>query len=109
MAQLTSDNSPLISGPLTQSQMSWIGSINCVGGLLGSLVSCYIISLVGAKRASLYLAIPFVACHLLIYFGNTFVHIVVARFLGGLGAGGVDCTVTLFISEISNDKYVYLQ
>lgn len=105
--QLLSIDTPLTSGPLTNNQMSWIGSINAVGGIMGNMLSCYMISLLGAKRAALSLAIPSAAFLLLIYFGETSVHVLVARLFGGIAGGGVDCTVCLFVSEIANDEYAF--
>lgn len=101
-----SDHTPLRSGSLSIDEMSWIGSINSMGGIVGIVVFCYIASLLGPKRASICIAIPYAITYLLIYFGDSFVHILVARFLGGVAGGGLDCTITIFITEISSDKYV---
>lgn len=102
---LISENTPLITGPLTIEQMSWIGSFNAIGSLIGSLVFGYIISLIGCKQTTLSLAIPSITFWLLIYFGNTYYHILMARFCGGLIMGGAMSTIMLYTSEIANDKY----
>lgn len=102
---LMSNNTPLRTGPLSTDQMSWIGSINAVGAVFSSLIFGYFIALLGAKRAAISIAIPYVIAYLLIYFGDTFVHILMARFLSGFAGGGTDCTITIFISEISSNKY----
>lgn len=101
---LISNATPLRSGPLSTDQMSWIGSINALGAIFSTLVFCYFISLLGAKRASICIAIPYAIAYLLIYFGETFVHILLARFLTGFAGGGTDVTITIFVSEISNDN-----
>lgn len=32
LLKLTSESTPLLSDPLTNEQVSWIGSVNCIGG-----------------------------------------------------------------------------
>lgn len=83
LAKLTSDDTPLLSGILTNEESSWIGSINCIGGLCGSLLFGYVASLVGYKRAMLILTFPSVAFWLLIYFANVYYDIVFERFISG--------------------------
>lgn len=103
MPILTSDETPLESGPLPVEEISWIGSINSIGGIIGTLAFGYIVSLMGSKHAISLLTIPEIAFWLLIYFGNHYYYILVGRtFDGFTGAGTVP--LTLFISEIANDK-----
>lgn len=104
---LASNETPLVSGPLTNEQISWIGSINCIGGLLGSISLGYFTILWGCKRVSLFLAFPTILFWLLVYFANEYYHILIARFLAGWTGGGVQSVVILFISEIANDEYVF--
>lgn len=75
----------------------------------------------------LILTFPSIAFWIIIYFGDTYYHILIARlistlknrwnnyfhsytekhfnrFLNGLTAGGVQTTTILYISEIANDK-----
>lgn len=106
LAKLSSKESPLISGPLTNEQISWIGSINCIGGLIGALSCGYFTYLVGSKRALLILTIPSITFWTLIYFGNTYYHILVARFISGYAGAGIQTIVILYVSEIANDKYM---
>lgn len=102
--KLSSAGTPLIkSGPLTNDQISWIGSINCVGGLLGSFSFGYFTAMLGSKRAVFFLAFPLAAFWLLIYYGDTYYHILIARFIGGWAGGGVRSSIMLYISEVAND------
>lgn len=101
---LLSDDTPLRSGPLTSVELSWIGSMISIGGIFGSLIFGYLTSILGCKRAMIYLTFPSMLFWFLIYFGDTYYYIVIARFLAGLAAGGIQTTVVLFISEIANDK-----
>lgn len=45
----SSHDTPLVTGPLTSDQISWIGSISCISGLVGSCTIGYIISFIGCK------------------------------------------------------------
>lgn len=104
LQQLTSESTPLSSGPLSNSEVSWIGSINCLGGLTGSLSLGYFITIMGAKRAMLVLILPAVLFWIMIYFGDSYFDIFVARFLSGWVGGGIQTTVFLYIAEIANDE-----
>lgn len=104
LPKLASDSTPLISGPMTNEEMSWVGSINCVGALVGSLSFGYVIALLGSKRALLLMAVPNFIFWLLIYFGNMYYHILIARFISGWTGGALQMTVILFVSEIANDE-----
>lgn len=101
---MASIDTPLLSGPLTNVEISWVGSVNCIGGLLGSLFFGYLTSLMGSKRVALLLALPIITFWLLIYYGNIYYHILIARFIAGFTGGGVQSTTILFVSEIANDE-----
>lgn len=99
-----SENTPLKSGPLTNEDVSWIGSISNVGALFGSLSLGYLISFFGCKRAILFITIPEVIFWCLIFFGDHYYFILFARVLHGYAAGGIITSIILYISEIANDK-----
>lgn len=71
--------------------------------MLGSVSLGYFISLLGSKRAMLSLALPCVVFWLLVYFGSSYYHILVARLFSGYAGGGIQTSLILFNSEISND------
>lgn len=102
---LSSENTPLISGPLTNDEISWIGSINSIGAAFGAIFIGYIISILGPKRAVLLLAIPEALFWVLIYYGNHYYYIFGARFLSGFSGGAIAPAIVLYISEVANDKY----
>lgn len=101
---LLSPNTPLSSGPLTNDQLSWVGSINGIGSLIGILTFGSLTSFMGCKRTMLFLICPSLAFWFLIYYGDLYIHILVARFLVGWTAGGIETTTVLYVSEISNNK-----
>lgn len=103
---LLSEDTPLITGPLTNEELSWIAAMNSFGSICGTFIIGLLSILCGSKRGMTFLAYPSIAFWLLIYYGNTFYHILMARFCNGLTGGGFQSGVVLFVSEISNDKYV---
>lgn len=103
------ENPPLASGPLTNEQISWVGSLNCIAAIIGSLTFGYFTPLFGSKRSLIVMTCPLVAFWLFIYFGQTYYHVLTARFIGGWTASGIQGGVILFVSEIANDEYVSIQ
>lgn len=101
---LTSVNTPLLDGPITNVQVSWIGSIGAIGVIFGSFTYGFLTSIMGCKRATVLVTIPSIGFWVLIYFGHLYYHILLAKFLSGVSFGGMQTTVVLFISEISNDS-----
>lgn len=101
---LTSENSPLASGPLTNSEVSWIESIISLANMLGTLALGYLISLMGSKRALLLLTIPIILFWLLVYFGNHYYHLLLARNFNGFGGVGILTSLILYVSEIADDR-----
>lgn len=101
---LLSEKTPLIGGPLTNDQLSWIGSIVSVGGMIGPVIYGILTSMLGCKRATFLLAIPSMIFWFLIYFGNTFEHIFIALLIAGLSGAGTLTSVVLYVAEISNDE-----
>lgn len=102
---LKSEDTPLASGPLTSAQLSWIGSIMNIGAIFGSPMFSCLASMIGYKRAMIFLTFPSMMCWFLIFFGNSYYYIVCARLVCGLTAGGIQTVVVLFISEIANDEW----
>lgn len=101
---LTSDDTPLKTGPVTLEQMSWIGSMNCIGAMFGTFTFGYFTSFVGCKRAMTFLGIPAMFYWLTIMFGDTVYMIIFARFLAGWTGGGVLSITVLFVSDVADDK-----
>lgn len=101
---LLSNNTPLTTGPLTNEQLSWIGSINAIGAIVGTFIFGSITMHLGCKRAMLLLTLPSILFWVLIYIGDTYYHILIARFANGWTGGGIQTTIILYIAEIANNK-----
>lgn len=76
---------------------------------MGSFTFGYFFTSLGSKRALLFLTIPDILFWTLIYFGNSFYYILIAKFLGGWAASGAHGGAILFVAEIASDEYVSLQ
>lgn len=67
---LLSNDSHLNSGALTVEEASWVGSVLCVGGVLGSIFYGYLNGLIGKKYSLLLLVPPHLVSVLNYYQGN---------------------------------------
>lgn len=103
---LRSEASPLDSGPITIEEASWIGSLNCAGGLIGNFVYAYLADKFGRKKAILCLALPQIMFWLCVIYAKNVFHLYVGRSLAGLCGGGMYVIITIFTTEIAQDKYV---
>lgn len=101
---LTSDDTPLASGPLTLEELSWIGSMHCIGAIFGTFAFGSLTGFVGCKRAMGLLGIPAISYWVLIVFGNSVNWIIVARFVAGATGGGIFSITVLYIAEIADDR-----
>lgn len=98
------DNPPLAEGPLGVEQISWVGSLNCIAAIIGAATFGYFTPIFGSKRSLIILSLPLMAFWFFIFFGQTYCHVLIARFIGGWTASGIQGGVILFVSEIANDE-----
>ncbi|XP_031622987.1 facilitated trehalose transporter Tret1-like isoform X2 [Contarinia nasturtii] len=101
---LLSESTPLKTGVLTNEMLSWLGSISALAGLLGTFMFGFIITYLGCKRSMLLLSIPCLSFWALVFFGDTYYHLLLARFFNGITGGGIQSSMVLYISEIANNN-----
>lgn len=106
---LLSNETPLKSGPLTNEQLSNIGSINALASIASSLAFGFIAKIIGCKRTILLLAVPSIIFFVLIYIGDTYHYLVCARLTAGMVGGGIQTVLIIFIAEIADDKLVRIE
>ena len=104
LPKLLSEDTPLIEGPLNSEQISWLGSISSIGALLGIFMIGIFTKLFGCKNAMILLAFPATAFRILIYFGNSYYHLLIAKLCVGWTGGGSQATIVFYISEIANNE-----
>uniref|UniRef100_A0A182W7L4 Major facilitator superfamily (MFS) profile domain-containing protein n=1 Tax=Anopheles minimus TaxID=112268 RepID=A0A182W7L4_9DIPT len=101
---MSTEQTPLESGPVTVEQGSWIGSILCLGALFGAFLYGFLVEKIGIKRTLQALVIPHSAFWIITYFATSVHQLYLARFLAGLSGGGIIVVFPLFIADISDKK-----
>ncbi|XP_017473364.1 PREDICTED: facilitated trehalose transporter Tret1 [Rhagoletis zephyria] len=101
--QLQSDESPLETGPMSNSDTGWVGSMVCVGGALGTMFCSWFADRYGRKKCLLMVALPSLAGWLIIPFATTPTHLCIARVFGGFAGGGIFTVVPIYTTELAQD------
>lgn len=65
---MSPEKSPLVTGPITFEDASWIGSIVCLGCVLGTLTFGFVVSVIGPKRSMYFIALPILVSDLYLKF-----------------------------------------
>lgn len=104
LSVLLTDNTPLNTGPVSNHDVAWLGSISSLGSIVGTFIFGFLASFLGCKRAMFYLGLPGITYWILVFYGDTLSHLLMGRFVMGFTAGGIQSGIIIYISEISNDK-----
>ena len=100
---LRSDKTHLNSGPVTDENISWIGSLLAVGGFFGAIIYGQISQKFGQKFTLIALVVPHMCFWSLVLLSSEVHHLYIARVLAGLTGGGTIRTIPMFISEIAEN------
>ena len=101
--QLSSVDNPIGIEPITTEDGSWLGGIVCIGALAALPVYSIISERFGRKLANYLIGVPFVIGWFLTYMASSVRVLYVARFIIGLGSGGMLLVTPLYVGEISQD------
>jgi MFS family permease len=101
---LRSEESHLVSGPLTSEQISWIGSLSAVGAFFGAVIFGKISQKFGQKLTLILLVVPHLSFWSLVFTSTHVYQLYIARICAGLTGGGTIRTLSLFITEISESS-----
>lgn len=104
---LQAPQTPLFCGPITDEDASLIGSILTVGGLCGTLMFGFAANEIGRKLSIFLIAFPQIVGWIFMYSAENAQLLIIFRFLAGLSAGGIFTVVPVYISEISEDRWVW--
>ncbi|XP_053618407.1 facilitated trehalose transporter Tret1-like isoform X2 [Plodia interpunctella] len=96
-------NDTVLSAPMTSLEVSLLGSLTNVGGLVATPLCGYAMNKLGRKYTSLLFGLPFVICWTIISITNYIPLVLAAIALSGFGAGGQVLT-TIYVAEISQDS-----
>lgn len=86
---------------VTDNDAMWIVSLYYAGDLVGSLLNFSLIDRIGRKYTLLAFTIPELIGWCLIIYAKHPLFFYIARFLGGVGEGGVYSTLIIYLSEIA--------
>ncbi|XP_033225699.1 facilitated trehalose transporter Tret1-like [Belonocnema kinseyi] len=95
---LTSVNSTF---PVTDAQGGWIVSLLMLGDLIGGLIIPLFIDRIGRKYTLLLFTLPGLIGWILIIFAKNYLYLYLARFIAGIGEGGIYTTLVIYLTEIS--------
>lgn len=98
---LKSSSSPLKSGPISNEEASFIGSVLTIGGCFGTVIFGYAATTIGRKKSIFLMAFPQMAGWILVHFAESAILLIAFRFLAGISAGGILTVVSGYITEIS--------
>ena len=103
----TSPALPFLKGPtstlpVTTIQGAWIVSLYTLGGILGSLISPLCVDRLGRKMSLLAFALPQLAGWGFIIGARSVMILYVARFVAGIGHGGIYNAGVIYLGEIAD-------
>ncbi|XP_054742915.1 facilitated trehalose transporter Tret1 isoform X1 [Anastrepha obliqua] len=101
--ELQSEDTPLESGPISNSDIGWVGCMVCVGGALGTMFFSWFADRYGRKKCLLLVALPSLAGWLIIPFATTPTHLCIARVFGGIAGGGIFTVIPIYTTELAQD------
>lgn len=104
LPQLQSDNPPVGTIAMTNEEVSWLGAIMCLGGIVTTPMMGLLSEKFGRKLTGCLLGLPFITCSFLTIFATEQIHIFIGRFFAGMGGAGALFLVPLYVSEISCDS-----
>lgn len=101
---LESDDPPVGDRPLTRQEVSWVGSINFIGAILGTFLWGRLSDRFGRKATSLIIGVPFIVGWATVLFASNTVFLYIGRVIVGLGCSGAMINTPMYVTEIAQDE-----
>uniref|UniRef100_A0A182JVW4 Major facilitator superfamily (MFS) profile domain-containing protein n=1 Tax=Anopheles christyi TaxID=43041 RepID=A0A182JVW4_9DIPT len=101
---MSSDETPLTTGKITNEQQGTVGSIGTIGCMLAPLVCGWVSEIAGRKSALMLIGVTQLVSWAVMPFATNLSVIYASRIFGGFAGGGTLSIVPLFVSEISEDR-----
>ncbi|XP_015588166.1 facilitated trehalose transporter Tret1 [Cephus cinctus] len=88
--------------PVTKGQGAWVASLYTLGGIVGSILSPLFVDRLGRKFSLLAFALPQLAGWGLVIVAKSVMVLYVARFVAGIGHGGIYNVAVIYLGEIAD-------
>lgn len=87
---------------VTSQDGSWLASMPCIGAASGSLLTAFLVDMIGRKACMLMTAPAYLLAWLMVAFATTIWELYVARFISGWADGLVFTAFPMYLGEIAS-------
>nr|CAD7453116.1 unnamed protein product [Timema tahoe] len=104
MPSLQSSHSPIGINPMTDEETSWLGSLLCLGALVGTPAFTHLANHYSRKMTGYLLGVPSVISWLMVILAKSEPVLYLARFIVGFSGAGNVILCPLYVSEMADDN-----
>lgn len=101
---MTTEGSPLKSGPLSTAEISLVVSIPCLGAIIGTLIYSLAVDRFNRRALLISIALPELLSWVIMFLATNVYHLYIARLMIGIVGGGALVVIPIYVSEIAEDK-----
>ncbi|XP_055691157.1 facilitated trehalose transporter Tret1-like [Lutzomyia longipalpis] len=98
------EETPLPSGPMTQTEISLMSSLLYIGAIIGAFLSGWLANRIGRKWGIFISMVPQIFANVLIIVAEEPILLLLARTVNGFVVGVANVVLPIFLSEISEDS-----
>ncbi|KAL4717555.1 hypothetical protein ACJJTC_000704 [Scirpophaga incertulas] len=104
VSMFRAQNTTILSAPMTESEISLLGSLPSLGAMLGSGIAGIMIEKFGRKNGSLAMCLPLVLSWSMVMLAKSSMLMLISRLIGGVAGGANLVFAPIFISEVAEDS-----
>lgn len=102
---LRSEDTPLESGPMSETEVSWIAALSCLGGVISTCICGLLLESIGRKGTLILTGVPACIGWLCILLARDGLALQIGRVLCGCAGSLSFMAVPVFVSEITDDRH----